>query len=575
MMTKLSLDGLWEFQPDPDGQATTQQDWPCTPPASRQPCVLPMPWNLFSPELFKYENVVWFFRTVPYLPAGEWLLAGEGANHRLTAWVDGVPIGSHEGGYLPFLLSIPERKEAGSVRLAIAVDNRLGPETLPPRGADWFNWGGIVRHLELRRRPKVRIADVTVRTEISGSFQIEACVEGRSGSALTARLLDPDGRQVWLDHKPASEDGSVMFHGRLADPQLWSPETPALYSLAITVDGDGDGDGRDCWISSVGFREIRTDGTQVLLNGRPIRLRGISRHESHPHVGNAGVAQIAYADVMLLKRAGANMVRLAHYPNDPQILDIADRLGLLVFAELPTIWLGEEQMADDEYLVRSKENFDALWRRDRHHPCIVLWGLVTESATRTQAGETFFAALAAHVRERDPDRLITQASETPDGDRCFQYADIVGLNYFHGWYSDAPAQDYGAALDELHRRFPDKPIMLSSHGADAIAGFRSLSGAKWSEEAQADYHVGIIEQLRQRPFVAGQCIWLLADYQGPAWRDTRFTPLSRPKEQNNKGLLDEYRRPKLAYDRVQALYQAWAKDVSDDTENRGRPIQKT
>jgi beta-glucuronidase len=162
------------------------------------------------------------------------------------------------------------------------------------------------------------------------------------------------------------------------------------------------------------------------------------------------------------------------------------------------------------------------------------------------------------VRRRDPGRLITQASETPDGDRCFQYADVLGLNYFHGWYADAPIAEYGEALDRLHANFPDKPILLSSHGADAIAGFRSFHGAKWSEEAQAAYHAEVIAQLRRRPFVAGQSIWLLADYQGPAWRTARFTPLQRPKEQNNKGLLDEYRRPKLAYDRVQALYRAWA-----------------
>lgn len=559
-MTTLSLDGPWEFQPDPDGQGSAQ-GWASRPPSSRRPCVLPMPWNLFHPELFKYENVVWFFRTVPHLPAGDWLLAGEGANHRLTAWVDGVPIGSHEGGYLSYSLPLPERKEAGPALLAIAVDNRLGPSTLPPIGADWFNWGGIVRHLELRCRPAIRIADVAVRSEISGAFEVGISVEGLPVSPVEARLLDPDGRLVWSGQAPMQKDGGLTLCGRLAAPQLWAPDTPSLYNLVVTVDGGPAGE--DSWTSTIGFREIRTQGTQVLLNGKPVNLRGISRHESHPHVGNAGIAQLAYTDLMLLKRAGANMVRLAHYPNDPQVLDIADRLGILVFAELPTIWLGEEQMADAAYLARSRDNFDALWRRDRHHPSIVLWGLLTESATRTEAGEAFFAALSAHVRSRDPGRLITQASETPDGDRCFQYADIVGLNYFHGWYSDAPAEDYGAALDELHRRFPDKPIMLSSHGADAIAGFRSANGAKWSEEAQADYHAGIIKELRQRPFVVGQCIWLLADYQGPAWQDTRFTPLSRPKEQNNKGLVDEYRRPKLAYDRIQALYRAWAEDATN------------
>ncbi|HYL80329.1 MAG TPA: glycoside hydrolase family 2 TIM barrel-domain containing protein, partial [Candidatus Acidoferrum sp.] len=179
-------------------------------------------------------------------------------------------------------------------------------------------------------------------------------------------------------------------------------------------------------------------------------------------------------------------------------------------------------------------------------------------ATQTEAGERFFAALTAHVRRRDPSRLITQASETPEGDRCFQYADVLGLNYFHGWYADAPAAAYGEALDRLHANFPDKPILLSSHGADAIAGFRSFHHAKWSEEAQAAYHAAVIAEVRRRPFVAGQSIWLLADYQGPAWRTARFTPLQRPKEQNNKGLLDEYRRPKLAYDQVQALYRAWA-----------------
>ena len=561
MVTELTLEGLWDFCPDPD-ECGQVDDWATHWPKGRRPCVLPLPWNLMDPTLFKYEGTVWFFRTVPSLSPGEWWIAGDGVNHRVTAWADGVLLGSHEGGYLPFEFAMPRRETTGPVRLTLAVDNRLGPKTLPPAGADWFNWGGVVRRLCLRARPPVRLADVKTGCTLSGALRVEGRVAGRGAEAcrVKARLLDADGASVWdAQASPQVDIDGACFSlsGSLSGPRLWSPDQPEMYTLVVHVAGGGETEG-DVRTLPIGFREVRVEGCRILLNGRPIRLRGISRHEAYPHVGNAGIDQLAFADLMLLKRAGANLVRLAHYPHDPHVLDLADRLGILVFAELPTVWLGEEQMADPDVLTRAVATYDALWRRDRHHPSIILWGLLDECATRTEAGERFFARLAAEVRQRDPGRLITQASETPDGDRCYQYSDVLGLNYFHGWYADAPIAEYGEALDRLHANFPDKPILLSSHGADAIAGFRSFHGAKWSEEAQAAYHAAVIAEVRRRPFVAGQSIWLLADYQGPAWRTARFTPLQRPKEQNNKGLLDEYRRPKLAYDRVQALYRAWA-----------------
>lgn len=560
MASIISLDGLWDFRADPDDRGR-RDGWAATKPDGCRPGLLPMPWNLLDASLFKYEGTVWFFRTVAALPPGDWALAGDGVNHRITAWADGEEIGSHEGGYLGFEFPLPQYTDNRPLRIALAVDNRLGPKTLPPSGADWLNWGGVVRRLCLRSLAAARLVNVNPRCTVDGSIVIEGHIAGLVADvdAVTARLLDAAGRIVWeASAAPAAGDGEFRIAGGVDRPKLWSPEDPALYDLVVGTAGPASGG--DTTTMSVGFREIRAEACQILLNGEPLQLRGISRHEAHPHFGNAGIDQVAFQDLSLLKRAGANLVRLAHYPNDPRVMDMADRLGILVFADLPTIWLGEEQMADLEMLARCKATFDSFWRRDRHHPSLFLWGLMSECATETEVGERFFAELASHVRMRDPGRLITQASETPDGDRCFQYADVLGLNYFLGWYVDAPTSQYGEALDALHEKFPDKPILLSSHGADAIAGFRSLQETKWSEEAQAAYHSGVLAEVRRRPFVAGQSIWVLSDYQGPAWRTARFNPLNRPKEQNNKGLLDEYRRPKLAYDTVRSLYRAWAQD---------------
>ena len=143
MTGEVTLDGLWDFCPDPDERGEVD-GWTTRWPKGRRPCVLPLPWNLMDPRLFKYEGLVWFFRTIPNLPPGEWSLAGDGVNHRMTAWADGVLLGTQEGGYLPFEFALPRRDTAGPVRLALAVDNRLGPATLPPAGVDWFNWGGVV-----------------------------------------------------------------------------------------------------------------------------------------------------------------------------------------------------------------------------------------------------------------------------------------------------------------------------------------------------------------------------------------------------------------------------------------------
>ena len=306
-----------------------------------------------------------------------------------------------------------------------------------------------------------------------------------------------------------------------------------MYTLVVRVAGGGDDRG------DVQTLTDRVSGGAGRGMANPVERATDSPARHLPPRGTPSCRECGDRSACLfrppaLETGGRQLVRLAHYPHDPHVLDLADRLGILVFAELPTIWLGEEQMADPDVLMRAVATFDALWRRDRHHPSIILWGLLSECATQTEAGERFFARLAAEVRQRDPSRLIIQASETPDGDRCFQYADVLGLNYFHGWYADAPIGEYGEALDRLHAHFPDKPILLSSHGADAIAGFRSFHDAKWSEEAQAAYHAAVIGEVRRRPFVVGQSIWLLADYQGPAWRTARFTPLQARRSRTTR-----------------------------------------
>ncbi len=331
----------------------------------------------------------------------------------------------------------------------------------------------------------------------------------------------------------------------------WSPESPQLYELE-TVLKDGSGKEEDDLIDRVGFREIRILGRDLLLNGRKLFVKGFCRHEDHPQFGCAlPYAAIQY-DLMTAKDLGANSIRTSHYPNDEIFLDLCDEQGILVWEENHARGLSEENMRNPNFERQCEDCIREMITAHYNHPSIYIWGILNECASNTEYGESCYAAQYALIQELDPSRPRSSASCQFKTDRCFGYPEVVSYNIYPKWYHDTPVKEY---LEDLYRwvqkdtEGAGKPFLVTEIGAGAIYGYRTPYKVKWSEEYQAETLKEQIEAVFSQEGCSGIYIWQFCDIRVcDSWFGTR------PRTMNNKGIVDEYRRPKLSYETVRELF---------------------
>lgn len=534
-----TLDGPWEFVTDPSDEGADAGYPNGAFPDDADRLVVPSPWQT-RPRYYDYHGVAWYGRSfeVPETTAAEVTLHGVG--HEATVYVDGKRVAHHIGGYTP-VSAVFSDLNAGKHEIVVRADGRIDETTTPHADADWFPYGGIYRDVVLEELPDVSVADHTVSYELNGN---DACVD----VVVTARnLKDADAERslvatVGDAHAettlriPADGTTSATLSLNLASVELWDIDDPALYDVVVSL---GDDEVRD----RVGFREIATEGRDVLLNGEAVTLVGVNRHEDHPDWGHAQPARIQEADVDVLEHAGFNTVRCSHYPNHPGFLDRCDEAGILVIEEVPHWQFDAADFADDATLERGKRMLREMVERDRHHPSVVAWSLHNECFNHEDGMYEATAELKSAVTDLDETRLITLASNTDfrgHEDPCFDLCDVLCVNGYWGWYSDDETWD--DFLDGVADRYAERPIVVSEFGAGAVPDERTFEGAKWSETYQRETVVNAVETFLNHDAVAGFTVWQFCD--------TRTTPereMGRPRTKNNKGLLTEYRRPKEAY----------------------------
>ncbi len=299
----------------------------------------------------------------------------------------------------------------------------------------------------------------------------------------------------------------------------------------------------------IGLRTIAVRGRRLLLNGRPLRLRGVNRHEFHPDSGPAVPPAVMLKDLAILRRMGATFVRGAHYPNDPLFLDLCDEAGLLFWDEVAHWAPGRAQLADPAFRAASLAQARAMVRQHRHHPSILCWGFLNEAHTDLPEARPVVRELAAACRRLDPTRPVTYASNRPWTDRCLDLVDIVSFNVYPGWYGGHREAVTAVALRPLlavmRRRSRGKPVIISEFGAGAMDGVRSFEPRKWTEGYQAELLDALIAAWESAGFICGWAVW--------QFHDVRTSPelgLKRIREYNNKGVLTEWREPKLAWHHV-------------------------
>jgi beta-glucuronidase len=360
---------------------------------------VPGDWNTQDPRLFFYQSPVWYRQTFPR-PAGggrHFLYFGA-VNYAADVYVNGRYVASHEGGFTPFNVDITDRLKDGENLLVLKVDNSLDASTVPTRKTDWFNYGGITRSVRLISTPQAFVRDYVVRLTDRASRRIAVTVQtdgGRAGDSV--RVAIPELRRGVTLRLDAAGRAAATFTAPVA---LWSPETPRLYEITVSY-------GADTIRDRIGFRTIERRGEDLLLNGRPVFLKGISMHEeSIRHPGRSFGREDARAMLGLVKQLGGNFVRLAHYPHDEATTRVADELGLLVWSEIPVYW--SIDWGNARALASARAQLTENIVRDRNRASIVIWSVANEtpmSAPRL----AFLRQLVGTVRALDDSRLVSAA----------------------------------------------------------------------------------------------------------------------------------------------------------------------
>ena len=507
---------------------------------------VPGDWNTQRADLTHYEGCLWYRRRFAAAPAPgrRQVLRFEAVNYRCRAWLNGESLGGHEGGFSPFEFEVSGRLRGGDNSLVLLVDNRRRSQGVPTLQTDWWNYGGITRSVLLLDLPATFIRDFGIGLGAQGGVEAWAQLDGPAAAGALVSLelpgLAPPMEAV------ADASGRVRWLSPV-EPRRWSPEDPHLQTVVFTAQGEALRD-------AIAFRTVATRGRDILLNGQSVFLRGISLHEEAPGpVGGRPRSPEAGAQLLAWARdLGCNFVRLAHYPHDESTVREAERLGLLVWEEIPVYWTIAWEDPATEALAR--DQLTAMITRDRNRGAVILWSVGNE----TPPGEArlrFMAGLAGLARALDPSRLITAALEQHGGarrrveDPLGAHLDVLGLNEYIGWYDGPPQQCRETSFDCAW----DKPLVVSELGADAKAGRHGADGERWTEEYQAWVYREQLAMLKRVPNLRGLSPWILKDFRSPR----RALP-GIQDGWNRKGLLSETGEKKLAWEVLAAAYRQWA-----------------
>ncbi len=511
-----SLDGLWHYAVDPY-DTCLRQHWYRGAPETGDGFTLPLDysfdewpvmelpccWNTKEESLFWYESSVIFTRRFRYLPnrEGERVFLRVGAaNYTLRVFLNGEFVGSHTGGSTPAFFELTALLRRDN-RILLTVDAARRPEQVPTDHTDWFNYGGVYRELELFRVPRVFLRDCFIRLK-PGSRETILVSARLSEAAEGEGLLSLP--ELGIREKLAFRAGEAALELPCA-PALWSPESPKLYDLTLSF-------GEDAIRDRVGFREIRVRGREILLNGSPRFLRGVSLHEESLAHGKAVTEEECREALLEAKALGCNFVRLAHYPHTEKMALLADELGLLLWEEIPVYWA--IRFGRPGTYLEAENQLRELILRDRNRASVIIWSVGNENAD-TDSRFSFMSRLAAEARRLDGSRLISAACMVSGNnviaDRLAEVLDVIGLNEYYGWYSP----DF-RKLPELFRNSrPEKPVIISEFGADALWGHHGTAEDKGTLECQAEVYRRQTEELEKIPYVRGMTPWILYDFRCP------------------------------------------------------------
>ena len=506
---------------------------------------VPGDWNTQRASLFFYEGPIWYERDFTYKPKEHthiYLHVGA-ANYRSYFWVNGQKACEHEGGYTSFNCDVTSAIHAGENFVVAAVDNTRHEDNVPTLETDWWNYGGLTREISLIEVPQAFIDQYDLHLKRGEGSAIEGWVHvdsGQPGTTVEVEIPELAAKTSAV----TGDDGRAAIALTVSGLERWSPGTPKLYKVHVRA-------GQDSVDELMGFRTVETHGTEILLNGKPIFLHGVSIHAEAPYrTGRAFTDKDAETLLGWAKELGCNFVRLAHYPHDETMLRAADRMGLLVWSENPVYWA--LQFDNPKVLAEAEQQLDEEIGTSRNHAAIILWSMANETPA-TEARTQFIETLASRARALDSSRLITAAllvraeGHTKIVDDALGNAlDVIGTNEYIGWYEQHPET---ADVTEWRIAY-QKPLIMSEFGGDAKAGLHGGDNDRWTEEYQANIYRHQLGMLNRIPQLRGMSPWVLMDFRSPN------RPLVGIQDEfNRKGLISDQGEKKAAFFILQKAYR--------------------
>ena len=588
---RLDLSGIWNFQLDPQEQGEVEGWFNGLP----QPTSIAVPgsWNDQLENQHNYLGCAWY-EMETFIPTSwkndqEIGLRFGSAVYMAKVWINGQLLGQHEGGHLPFAFTITDKVKWGEKnRITVMVENKqqpdrvptgnlvdgaIGSQNYPNSNYDFFPFSGLHRSVWLYSVPKAtHINDITLTTTFNGTTGIIHAQIEKTGNAQSGRIVvtDKTGKQSIVPLKFKGNEATVEVE--VPNVKLWSPDSPYLYD--VTVELLNGNKPVDSYILQTGVRTIEVKGDDILLNGNPIHLRGFGKHEDFPIFGR-GVAQpVIVKDFNLMKWLGANSFRTSHYPYDESVYAEADKQGILIIDEMPSVGLVFYDQS--EAIKRRKElcnqMLEEMIARDKNHPSVIIWCVANEPSPKTlganvlagtndaaeqenRIAREFLGDLIHQAKRLDPTRLATFVGVMGGPAQWMEECDVIAINRYYGWYTHTgnfsiAERYFGGELDKLHNELK-KPIVVTEFGADAIAGSHATEDEMFSEEFQQKMINAYLDIANSKSYVSGMMIWAFADFK-------TAQALMRVRAMNLKGVFTQDRKPKMA---AWLLKKRWVDEV--------------
>ncbi len=535
-----NLDGIWDFVFLGDVQPDDIDDLVYDERMAVPGCFDATPAYAGKRGLAAYRT--W----VTVTEASTYRLVLDGVHHWGRVYVNGQALYDHIGGFTQFRTPTVYL-EPGAVEIVILVDNRLDYARTPLHldYFDWYHFGGIARGVELHQLGSVWIDNVRVITEDYARRRVRVTIDYVASEEPVEVSV-----RVNSDPEVILAAGQTEVVLTLDDTELWTPSAPHLHTLHVIL-------GNDDMQIRFGIRQVRVASGQILINEQPVQLRGFNRHESHPQFGHALPDSLLIADMQLLRDMGCNFVRGSHYPQDNRFLDLCDEMGMLVWNEATGWQQTEQHLTDPHYIDAQLTNIEEMVAAAYNHPSVILWGILNEGSSHIAACRPAYEQFLSRIRELDSTRPVTFASNHPFDDVCLDLADVISINCYPGWYGgtiDSIPNHLDSIVAHIDQSgYADRPLLISEIGAGAIYGWRDVNQDRWSEQYQARLLDMVIRHMFvDRDRFAGLAIWQFCDIRTA---EATHRALGRPRTFNNKGVVDEYRRPKQAYEVVKHWFK--------------------